>query len=62
MNEPFDVWFKRQNPDKCQVCLGQGTLVMKGRWVERLVFPCTPCKGTGLSDLPLFTAEGKGPT
>jgi len=56
MNEPFDVFLKREHPGHCQLCLGEGRLMgpspLSGR---RSVVACALCNGTGESDAPLFT-------
>lgn len=55
--EPFDVFFKKRNPDKCQVCLGEGKIVARGMFINKIRIPCGFCQGTGLSDAPLFTDD-----
>lgn len=58
MTEPFDVFYKRNNPEGCQVCCGQGKLSATGRLTgQKLVVHCTYCDYTGKSDAPLFTDE-----
>ena len=55
--KPFDVFFKERNPDKCQVCFGEGQIFCRGMFVDKIRLPCTFCKGTGYSNAPLFTDD-----
>jgi len=58
MHKPFDVFYKRNNPDRCQVCAGQGAVQAIGTIIRKpLVVDCMYCNGTGKSDAPLFTDE-----
>ena len=58
MNEPFDVFWKRENPDKCQVCIGEGKLRWRGPITGGIcATDCKFCDATGKSDAPLFTDE-----
>ena len=57
MGDPFDVWFKKRNPRKCQLCFGQGKIQFHGRWIRNLSVKCTACGGTGESMSPLITDD-----
>ena len=57
MNKPFDVFFKENNPERCQLCcLDMGTIHGHGTYMP-IQMKCPLCDGTGVSDAPLFTDE-----
>ena len=55
MNEPFDIFYKRKHPDKCQLCLG-GCKLRETGYIGIIEMPCPFCEN-GFSDAPLFTDE-----
>ncbi len=57
MSDPFDVFFKKANPDRCQLCCtDRGKIHGHGSFMA-IMMQCPLCDGTGLSDAPLFTDE-----